>query len=85
MRLTRTFLEDHFPDDRLGEVVLAAPEEEAASWTEWMEAGLDQRVRAPAAGAVVPVHVQTDAAGSEPPGWTDLMPLVGTVCQEVPS
>lgn len=83
MRLTRKFLEDHFPDDRLGEVVLAAPDDEAASWTEWMEAGLDHRVRAPASGAVVPVRVQTDAAGSEPPGWADLLPLAGTVCQEV--
>jgi hypothetical protein len=83
MRLTRTFLESHFPDDPLGDVVLAAPEGEVGAWTEWLESGLAHRIQSPGAGAVVPVRGETEAPGGERPGWIDLLPLAGTVCQEV--
>lgn len=84
MRLTRTFLEDNYPGVPLGKVVLAAPDGEAADWAEWLESGLGHRVQSPAAGAVVPVSAPSGAVG-DPPGWTDLLPLAGTVCQEVPA
>jgi len=84
MRLTRTFLEENFPGVPLGQVVLAAPEGEGTAWSEWLEAGLDHRVRSPASGGVVPVR-GTSEAGAERPGWTELLPLAGTVCQEVPA
>lgn len=83
MRLTRTFLEDNFPNVPLGQVVLAAPDGEGAAWSEWLEAGLGHRIQSPAAGAVVPVRAPSDA-GAERPGWSELLPLAGTVCQEVP-
>lgn len=85
MRLTRTFLEDHFPNAPLGEVVVAAPDTVDDGWVEWMEAGLEHPVKRPGAAAVVPVRAERAEAyeTGEGPGWTDLLPLAGTVCQEV--
>lgn len=81
-RLTRTFLEDHYPADRLAGVILAAPEGEAAAWAEWLEEGLEQPVARAWDGAVVGVRAGAEGDGSRPP-WPDLLPLAGTVCQEV--
>ncbi|HSL82873.1 MAG TPA: hypothetical protein VLF66_08855 [Thermoanaerobaculia bacterium] len=89
-RLTRTFLEDHYPGDRLAGVILAAPEGEAAAWTEWLEEGLEHPVIFTGDGAqegawhgpVVGVRPGGDGDGSRPP-WPELLPLAGAVCQEV--
>lgn len=81
-RLTRTFLEDHYPGDRLAGVILAAPEGEAAAWTEWLEGGLEHPVARAWDGSVVGVRPGGDGDGSRPP-WPELLPLAGAVCQEV--
>ncbi len=84
-RLTRTFLEDHYPDHPLGEIVVAAPDGSTDAWIEWLEDGLGHPVKRPGAAAVVPVTAERGAAfeGGSGPGWVDLLPLAGTVCQEV--
>jgi len=89
MRLTRSFLEDHFPEAPLGGVLLAAPEGESALWAEWIEHGLGHPVALAFDGPVVAVRTAPDAAGGaaagpERPPWPELLPLAGTVCQEVP-
>lgn len=84
IRLTRTFLEESFPGVPLGQVILAAPEGEGTAWAEWLEAGLGHPVQSPATGGVVPVRGSAEA-GAERPGWTEILPLAGTVCQEVPA
>lgn len=87
-RLTRTFLEDHYPGDRLAGVILAAPEGEAGAWSEWLEKGLEHPVSFTGEGAwdgpVVAVRPSGSAGGdgARPP-WPELLPLVGAVCQEV--
>lgn len=84
-RLTRTFLADHFPDTPLGEIVVAAPEGAAADWVSWLEEGFGRPVKRPGAAAVVPVRAERGATWEDGsgPGWLDLLPLAGTVCQEV--
>lgn len=86
MRLTRRFLEDHFPGDRLGGLILAAPEGTAAAWGEWLEAGLEHPVALVYDGPVVAVRAAGEAAAGAalaPPPWPELLPLAGAVCQEV--
>ena len=83
MRLTRTYLEEHWPDAELGTVVLAAPDDlSAAHWAEWLQAGLDRPVASPGDGAAL--RIQTPAGPGRPP-WPDLLPMAGAVCQEVSS
>lgn len=84
-RLTRTFLEDHYPDHPFGEIVVAAPDESTDPWIEWLEEGLGHPVKRPGAAAIVPVTAERGAAfgADSGPGWIDLLPLAGTVCQEV--
>lgn len=83
MRLTRTYLEEHWPDAELGTVILAAPDDvSAAHWAEWLQAGLDRPVATPGDGARL--RIQTPAGPGRPP-WPDLLPLAGAVCQEVSS
>lgn len=91
-RLTRTFLEDHYPADRLAGVILAAPEGETAAWAEWLEEGLEQPVSCTGDGAwdgpVVGVRPGGEGDGSSVgdgarPPWPELLPLAGAVCQEV--
>jgi hypothetical protein len=84
-RLTRTFLEDHYPGTPLGEIVVAAPDGTADDWVRWLEEGFGHPVKRPGAAAVVPVRAEAGASweGGSGPGWVDLLPLAGTVCQEV--
>lgn len=84
-RLTRTFLAEHYPDHPLGEIVVAAPDGSTDAWVEWLEDGLGHPVKRPGAAAVVPVTAERGASfeGGSAPGWVDLLPLAGTVCQEV--
>ncbi|MFP3940584.1 MAG: hypothetical protein ACLF0P_09785 [Thermoanaerobaculia bacterium] len=84
MRLTRTYLEEHWPDAELGKVVLAAPDDmSAAHWAEWLQAGLERQVVVPADGTGLRVQAPQSAAGHPP--WPDLLPLAGAICQEVSS
>lgn len=81
MRLTRTYLEEHWPDAELGSVVLAAPDDvSAAHWTEWLQAGLDRLATTPGDGAALRVR---PPEGPGRPSWPELLPLAGAVCQEV--
>lgn len=84
-RLTRTFLEDHYPGTPLGEIVVAAPDGAVDDWVRWLEEGFGHPVKRPGAAAVVPVRAEAGATWGDGagPGWVDLLPLAGTVCQEV--
>lgn len=83
MRLTTTYLEEHWPDAELGSVVLAAPDDvSAAHWAEWLQAGLDRPVVSPADET----HLRVQAPrGAGSPSWPELLPLAGAVRQEVAS
>jgi hypothetical protein len=84
-RLTRSFLADYFPGQPLGEIVVAAPDGATDDWATWLEEGFEHPVKRPGAAAVVPVRAERDEAfeAGAGPGWVDLLPLAGTVCQEV--
>lgn len=82
-RLTRTFLEDHFPTHQLAGVVLAAPEEDAAAWVGWIEEGFGQPVSLVGGEARDGSVVAVRPSAPEPPPWPELLPLAGAVCQEV--
>lgn len=89
-RLTRNFLEEHFPGVGLAGVVLAAPEAEAGAWAEWLEEGFGHPVARVWDGPVVAVRAPGEGGsgpvgpgGAEHPPWPELLPLAGTVCQEV--
>ena len=77
LRLTGTFLEEHFPDAPLARVVLGA-RPGAAPWPEWVEEGLGREVEVLAPEHTVPLR----AGSGELPPRAELLPLVGTVCQE---
>lgn len=81
-RLTRTFLEDQFPGHELAGVVLAAPEADSAAWAEWLEEGFERPVIRVGAGNGAELAVRLPAASGGPP-WPELLPLAGTVRQEV--
>jgi hypothetical protein len=84
LRLTRLFLADQYPNDRLDALVLAAPEGAAATWAEWLEGGLEHPVTLADDAPVVAVRQPRDGAGAPaPPPWPELLPLAGTVRQEV--
>jgi len=83
LRLTATFLEEHYPELPIERVVLAAPEESAARWGRWIDEGGLGRVELLGSEHTVPVRTGGDAAGVDLPPEHEMLPVVGTVCQEV--
>ena len=85
LKLTRNFLDEHFPGSTLGPVLLLAPPEEEQSWTDLLRDGLG-------AGAVTPVDVTPIDGRTLPslrsedpvaPPWREIAPMLGAVRQEV--
>ncbi len=82
LRLTATFLEEHYPGRPLERLVLAASEESAAHWGRWIDEGGLGRVELLGTEHTVPLRLAAgDAVGSA--SGLELLPLVGTVSQEV--
>ena len=79
LKLTRNFLDEHFPGSRLGPVLLLAPPELEPVWLDRLEQGLDTPA-APLDGRHLPPLRVEEAAV---PSWRDLAPMLGAARQEV--
>ena len=80
LKLTRSFLEESYPEVRLERLLLVAddPEIDRDAWVAWIEDGLGERPELLGAAHVVPLKTRTAA-----PPWSRLLPLVGAVAEEV--
>ncbi len=79
LKLTRNFLDEHFPGSRLSQVLLLAPPELEPVWLDRLEQGLDTPA-APLDGRHLPPLRAEEAAV---PAWRDLAPMLGAARQEV--
>ncbi|HXU45788.1 MAG TPA: hypothetical protein VN783_09690 [Thermoanaerobaculia bacterium] len=78
LRLTRNFLDEHFPGEASGRVVLSAPTDLEPLWVDLIEQGLDLEA-APLDGRHLP---PLRAEGSTAP-WREIAPLLGAARMEV--
>ena len=79
LKLTRNFLDEHFPGAVLGQVLLLANPESEPIWLDRLEEGLGSPA-APLDGRHLPPLRAEDAAV---PPWRDLAPMLGAARQEV--
>jgi len=79
LKLTRNFLDEHFPGSALGQVLLLAPPELEPAWLDRLEEGLGASA-APLDGRHLPALRAEEAAV---PAWRDLAPMLGAARQEV--
>ena len=80
LKLTRNFLDEHFPGTALGPVLLLAPPEVEQDWMERLREGLGQGSVTPIDGRSLPSLRSEDPVA---PPWRELAPLLGAVRQEV--
>lgn len=84
LKLTRNFLDEHFPGSALGSILVLAPPEVEQEWMERLQEGLG-------AGSgtitVVPIDGRTlpSLRSEDPvaPPWREIAPMLGAVRQEV--
>ena len=74
LRLTRNFLDEHFPGSALETVLLLAPLPLEPLWLDRLQQGLGRRA-AVVDGAVLP-PLRSEALGALPP-WRELAPMIG--------
>lgn len=79
LKLTRNFLDEHFPGSSLSQVLLLAAPELEPVWLDRLEEGLDSSA-APLNGRHLPPLRAEEAAV---PAWRDLAPMLGAARQEV--
>ncbi|HEY0514477.1 MAG TPA: hypothetical protein VGH73_21420 [Thermoanaerobaculia bacterium] len=79
LRLTRNFLDEHFPGSSIGSVLLLAAPELEPAWLDRLEDGLGAPV-APVDGRHLP---PLRAEESSVPPWRSLAPMLGAARQEV--
>ncbi|HEY4572569.1 MAG TPA: hypothetical protein VIJ26_01350 [Thermoanaerobaculia bacterium] len=79
LKLTRNFLDEHFPGATLGSVLLLSPPELEPAWLDRLEEGLG-RPAAPVDGRHLP---PLRAEESNVPPWRSLAPMLGAARQEV--
>ncbi len=79
LRLTRNFLDEHFPGSTLGSVLLLSPPELEPLWLDRLEEGLG-RPATPVDGRHLP---PLRAEESSVPPWRSLAPMLGAARQEV--
>lgn len=79
LKLTRNFLDEHFPGSTLGPVLLLAPPEEEQSWMDRLREGLGENV-VPIDGRTLPSLRSEDPVA---PPWREIAPMLGAVRQEV--
>jgi hypothetical protein len=79
LKLTRNFLDEHFPGSAIGSVLLLAPPELEPAWLDRLEEGLGAPA-APVDGRHLPPLRAEEA--SVPP-WRSLAPMLGAARQEV--
>ena|GEM_PF-511928 len=74
LRLTRNFLDEHFPGSSLETVLLLAPPPLQPLWLDRLQQGLGRRA-AVVDGAVLPA-LRSEALSTLPP-WRELAPMIG--------
>ena len=74
LRLTRNFLDEHFPGSSLETVLLLAPPPLQPLWLDRLQQGLGRRA-AVVDGAVLPA-LRSEAPSALPP-WRELAPMIG--------
>jgi hypothetical protein len=74
LRLTRNFLDEHFPGSSLETVLLLAPPPLQPLWLDRLQQGLGRRAAA-VDGAVLPA-LRSEALSALPP-WRELAPMIG--------
>lgn len=79
LKLSRNFLDEHFPGSALGPVLLLAPPDEEPHWIERLREGLGENV-VPIDGRALPSLRSEDPVA---PPWRELAPMLGAVRQEV--
>ncbi len=79
LKLTRNFLDEHFPGSALGPVLLLAPPELEPAWLDRLEEGLGAPA-APLDGRHLP---PLRAEDSVVPTWRDLAPMLGAARRAV--
>jgi len=79
LKLTRNFLDEHYPGATLGPVLLLAPPEAEPTWLDRLEQGLGTPA-APLDGRLLP---PLRAEDSGVPPWRDLAPMLGAARREV--
>lgn len=90
LKLTRNFLDEHFPGSTLGTVLLLAPPEVEQLWVERLREGLGEGTAAGLSAAslsIVPIDGRTlpPLRSEDPaaPPWREIAPMLGAVRQEV--
>ncbi|HEV3455458.1 MAG TPA: hypothetical protein VHG32_02800 [Thermoanaerobaculia bacterium] len=77
LRLTRNFLDEHFPGSALDSVLLLAPPPLVPLWLDRLQQGLGRRAAA-VDGAVLPPLRSEDGFSPVPP-WREVAPMIGAV------
>lgn len=78
--LTKSFLDENLPAARLARVVLSAPTEWTTAWSHWLADTLGQPAELLGTDHLLPLR---SALTRPVPPWSELLPLVGAVAQEV--
>jgi len=81
LKLTRNFLDEHFPGAGLSRVVLAAPEALEPIWIDRLSAGLNTEATPLSSRNLPPL--QMDVALPGEPAWREIAPLLGAARREV--
>lgn len=79
LKLTRNFIDEHFPGSGFGPVLLLAPPEHEPAWLDRLEEGFGVPA-APLDGRHLP-PLRAEEAGT--PVWRDLAPMLGAARQEI--
>ncbi|MFL6192900.1 MAG: hypothetical protein ACJ75H_01920 [Thermoanaerobaculia bacterium] len=79
LKLTRNFLDEHFPGATLGSVLLLAPPEVEPAWIDRLEEGLGAPALPLDGRSLPPLRAEESAV----PPWRDLAPMLGAARQEV--
>jgi hypothetical protein len=80
LKLTRNFLDEHFPGSGLAAVLLDAPPELEPLWLDRLQQGLGEQAVAIDSRHLPPVRVEDAAV---PPPWRELAPMLGAARREV--
>ena len=79
LKLTRNFIDEHFPGSGFGPVLLLAPPEHEPAWLDRLEEGFGVPA-SPLDGRHLP-PLRAEDAGT--PVWRDLAPMLGAARQEI--
>ena len=79
LKLTRNFLDEHFPGSALGQVLLLAAPELEPAWLDQLEEGLGSPAASLDGRHLPPLRAEE----ADVPAWRDLAPMLGAARQEM--